>query len=90
MWVRDFDLCGERGIERGAELKAWSNLSLGAGGTSGTVTAVRERKSNLGKESEKESLKYSDRFGERETVVCLVELKSLKFKCLIIVKCGLG
>ena len=54
------------------------------------MMAVRERKSNLGKESEKESLKYSDRFGERETVVCLVELKSLKFKCLTIVKCGLG
>ena len=41
------------------------------------MTVGRERKSNLGEESEKESLKYSDRFGERETVVCSVELKSL-------------
>ena len=43
----------------------------------GTVTAGRERKSNLGEEREKESLKYSDGFGDRETMVCLVELKSL-------------
>ena len=43
----------------------------------GTVTAGRERKSNLGEESEKESLKYSNGFGERETVVFPIELKSL-------------
>ena len=56
-------------------------MGLGAGGTGGTVTARRERKSkNLGEENEKKSLKYSDGFGERETVVCLVELKSLLFK----------
>ena len=41
------------------------------------MTVGRERKSNLGEESEKESLKYSDGFGDRETMVCLVELKSL-------------
>ena len=41
------------------------------------MTAGQERKSNLGEESEKESLKYSDGFGERETIVCPVELKSL-------------
>ena len=39
--------------------------------------AGRERKSNLGEESEKESLKYSDGFDEREIVVCPVGLKSL-------------
>ena len=41
------------------------------------MTAGRERKSNLGEESEKESSKYSDGFGERETMVCPIELKSL-------------
>ena len=30
--------------------------------------AKQERKSNLGEEREKESLKYSDGFGEREIV----------------------
>ena len=36
-------------------------MGLGVGGTSGTVTAGQERKpKNLGEESEKESLKYSD------------------------------
>ena len=76
MWVRDFNLCGEQGTKRGVELKACR--SLGAGGIDGTVMAGRERKSkNLGEESEKESLKYSDGFGERETVICPVELKSL-------------
>ena len=41
------------------------------------MTVGRERKSNLGEESEKESLKISDGFCERETMVCPVELKSL-------------
>ena len=36
-----------------------------------------ERESNLGEASEKESLKYSDGFGERGIVVCPVEFSSL-------------
>ena len=41
-------------------IKAWSNHSLGASGSGGTVMMGWKRKSNLGEEREKESLKYSD------------------------------
>lgn len=46
------------------------------------TTAIRKKEvanlyMKLGEDNEKESLKYSEGFGERETLACPVELKSL-------------
>ena len=64
-------------------IKAWSDRSLGIGGSSGTVrdSGAREKVEPWRRETEREfeTLKYSNEFGERENVeltvvwICLSE-----------------